>query len=94
MIKTAIIYDLCDFYSIDRHKLIDKVKTCKEKGTVSSSDVEFFINHGVPIVQTMSGILKTSSNGVWEIIRSGRVTHDDLLIIIGIIAQDCKIRNN
>lgn len=66
---------------------------CKEAGVATSLTVRTFANYGFPIIQTYATIYGIPTREAVEAVNNHKVTYEDLVCIIGIFAQDIKLRS-
>lgn len=73
--------------------LLCALNNCKCSGIVGAMEVRAFANYGFPLIQIYATIKGIPTNEAAEIFKSNRVTYEDLVCIIGIFAQDIKLRS-
>ena len=99
MIIEKIIIDLASFLKIDASRIEHILKNVKENTYLHPMDVREFASIGIPIISTISGVLKISNEQAFELLRYDKdkriekITYQDTIIILGIIAQDLKLRS-
>lgn len=93
MIKERVIDSLSFWLRIDKNKLNSIFDTIQSNGFLQAHDLRMLSEIGLPIMAVISGVLKIEISNVATLICSGRkITYDDFLIIVGVIAQDFKYR--
>jgi len=99
MIIEKIIIDLASFLQIDASKIEQILKNVKKNAYIHPIDIREFASIGIPIISTISGVLEISGKQVFELARYDKdkhtwnITYQDTIIILGIIAQDLKLRS-
>lgn len=99
MIIEKIIIDLASFLQIDASKIEQILQNVKKNTYLYQIDIREFSSIGIPIISTISGVLGISGKQVFELARydkekhTGNITYQDTILILGIIAQDFKLRS-
>ena len=99
MITEHILNELCIWLRTDKSKIEIVIDNVKKNGYLQFQDVRELANIGIPIVSVISGVLRISTQQAFELIRydkdkpAEKITYQDLIIILGIIAQDFKLRS-
>lgn len=98
MIVEKIITDLASYLKTDASEIKLIVETVEKNSYLSPQDIREFSSKGIPIVSTISGVLDINVQQVFELARydkdkhTGKITYQDTIILLGIIAQYFKLR--
>ena len=98
MITEHILSELAIWLRIDKARVEAVIDNVKRNGYLQAQDVRELANVGLPIVTVISGVLRISNQQTFELLRydndkrTGNITYQDLIMILGIIAQDWKFR--
>lgn len=98
MITEHILSELSIWLRIDKARVEAVIDNVKRNGYLQAQDVRELANVGLPIVTVISGVLRISNQQTFELLRydndkrTGNITYQDLIMILGIIAQDWKFR--
>lgn len=98
MITEHILSELCIWLRIDKARIEAAIDNVKRNGYLQAQDVRELASIGLPIVTVISGVLRISNQQTFELLRydndkhTGNITYQDLIMILGIIAQDWRYR--
>ena len=93
MITKILIMDIVKFLDADYLQIKTAIEQCRTKGILTKHEMLQLANQGLPIIPILRTMLKVSMlNELESALDNREVTFEDLLCIIGIIAQDFKIR--
>lgn len=93
MITEKLIEHITSYFRADHTQVKIAVKQACAKGILTKSEVMQLDNQGLPISRILRTILGvTTKDGLDIILSQNKVTYSDLLCMIGIIAQDIKLR--
>lgn len=101
MVKERIIENLCSTLRIDKMELVTTLNDVHEQGYVFPNDIRHLTELGIPVIMLLSNILNVPEQNACELFIkkvnketnecSSGITYEDLLIVLGIIAQDFDI---
>lgn len=92
MVKDILLNRIISLTKADARQVRFAVELCKEKGVLTKQEVMQLTSQGLPIYSILSNILKPAQpNEINFMLDSKRVTYEDLLCILGIIAQDLEL---
>lgn len=101
MITERIIENLCGILRIDKNELFATLHNVHKQGYVFPNDIRHLTELGIPVVKSLSNILNAPEQRVCELFTkitneetlecSSLMTYEDLLIVLGIIAQNFEI---
>lgn len=95
MITERIITQMCFLIKINENRLTTVIDNVSKIGFVRSQDIKELTSLGLPVVAVAAGVLKVSNKqacGYFLDDSETKVSYQDLLVIIGIIAQDFQLR--
>lgn len=91
MITEKIIEDIAHSLGSDQRQVKIAIEQCRAKGVLTRYEVRQLERQGLPVSRVLRTILNKQPTGSVNIVLDGNhVTYDDLMCIIGIIAQDIK----
>jgi hypothetical protein len=91
-ITEKIIIDICTFYRVGTYGLLEIAKQSSITGFVTLKEIKFIDSIGIPFSPICRNILKHSVCNADDIILNSEITYSDLMIILGIVSQDCLLR--
>lgn len=103
MVINKIVENLCGTLQIDKMRLVTILNNVHQKGYVYPVDVRSLAELGIPVISVISNILnipvqktyelcsETANKGTNEVCPPD-ITYEDLLIVLGIVAQDFEVR--
>lgn len=103
MVINKIVENLCGTLQIDKMRLVTILNNVRQKGYVYPVDVRSLAELGIPVISVISNILnipvqkayelcsETANKGTNEVCPPD-ITYEDLLIVLGIVAQDFEVR--
>lgn len=110
MVTNKIVENLCDTLRIDKTQLVTILNNVRQKGYVYPVDIRSLTELGIPVINVISNILNIPTKNVCELFTERinketnevcppDITYEDLLIVLGIIAQDfdiiiCRLQEN
>lgn len=98
MIVEKIITDLASYLKTDASEIELIVQTVEKNNYLSPQDIREFSYKGIPIVSTITGVMGINIEQAFELARydkdkhTGNITYQDTIILLGIIAQYFKLR--
>lgn len=103
MVTNKVIEKLCIALPIDKMKLITILNSVRIKGYVYPTDIRSLAELGIPAISVISNILNIPAKKVCELctetinketkeVCPPDITYEDLLVVLGIIAQDFEVR--
>lgn len=103
MITERSIENLCSILRIDKNKLAATLNNVHEQGYVFPNDIRHLTEFGIPVINVMSNILNMPTKKACELctetinketkeVCPPDITYEDLLVVLGIIAQDFEVR--
>lgn len=95
MITEKIITRMCSLIKADERKLATIIDNVSKVGYVRSHDIKELASLGLPVVEVAAGVLNVSNQqacGCFLDDSKSKISYQDLLVIIGIIAQDFQLR--
>ncbi|MFA6662401.1 MAG: hypothetical protein WCS56_05155 [Bacilli bacterium] len=93
MIKEKIISDLSCYLRVDESYINATLESINKKKLCYAQDFRRLVEIGLPIISVLSGVLKIDTTKAFGLIKDGKIPYQDILIILGIIAQDFKLRS-
>ena len=96
MILEHILNEFSFWLRIDKSRVETAIDSVKQMGYLSIPDLRQLSEAGIPIVQTVASVLGTNKKQVFELLSKGedRITYQDLLLLLGIIASYFKYRES
>lgn len=103
MITNKIIENLCSTLQIDKRQLVTIINNVHLKKYVYPVDIRSLAELGIPVISVISNILNIPSKKACELctetinketkeVCPPDITYEDLLVVLGIIAQDFEVR--
>lgn len=93
MIAEKLIDHIIHTSGADARTVRIAIENCKAKGVLTKQEVMQLDNQGLPISRILKTILQpTAPNGLDVILDTKKITYDDLICMIGIIAQDLELQ--
>lgn len=103
MITNKIVENLCGTLQIDKIQLVTILNNVHQKGYVYPIDIRSLTELGIPVISVISNILNIPAKKACELcsetvnkvtndVCPPDITYEDLLIVLGIIAQDFEVR--
>lgn len=77
----------------DRSRLITALEIVRRNGVLGKLETRDFAICGFPLLSIISKILKVDSETAGAYISKGQISYSDLCGMIGIFAQDLKLRS-
>ena len=77
----------------DRSRLIAALENVRRNGVLRKQETRDFAICGLPILSIISNILKVNSETAAAYISKGQISYSDLCGMIGIFAQDLKLKS-
>lgn len=78
---------------VDRSRLKKALENVRRNGVLGKQETRDFAICGYPILSIISNILKVDSETAVAYISKGQISYSDLCGMIGIFAQDIKLRS-
>ncbi len=78
---------------VDRSRLKTALENVRRNGVLGKQETRDFAICGYPILSIISNILKVDSETAVTYISKGQISYSDLCGMIGIFAQDIKLRS-
>ncbi|MGV8135901.1 MAG: hypothetical protein AB2L20_11860 [Mangrovibacterium sp.] len=91
MITKKLIGNISHALHVNPDRILLVLQTCKQHGYMSMEDCMAFAEVGLPVFSIIGNVLSISYDDAMKEIKKGSISYDDLLCMIGIIAQDFKI---
>lgn len=103
MVINKIVENLCGTLQIDKMRLVTILNNVHQKGYVYPVDVRSLAELGIPVISVISNILNIPVQKACELCTETinketkkacppDITYEDLLVVLGIIAQDFEVR--
>ncbi|MBF0577729.1 hypothetical protein [Dysgonomonas sp. GY617] len=93
MIAEKLIEDISAYLGSDHNQVKIAIEQCRAKGVLQTQEVLQLERQGLPISKVLRAILSIKCNdGLGIILDRNQVTYNDLMCVIGIIAQDAMLQ--
>lgn len=95
MITDKLIEHITSYIGANHHQVQIAIKQCRAKGVLTKQDVMQLDNQGLPVSRILRTVLAIhTKDGIGIVLERNQVTYDDLMCVIGIIAQDIKLQQS
>lgn len=92
MITEKVIKELSFWLRIDGARVVAVIDNVKRSGRLQAQDIRELTSVGLPVIKVIAAVLREPVDKAYDAIRDGEITYQDLIMILGIIAQDWKYR--
>lgn len=93
MITEHIIMDISVFLRTDKSEIESVIENVKTKRYLQMQDVRQLQKIGIPVIPIISSIMKVNTEQAFCLIGNCKISYQDIMVILGIIAQDLKLRS-
>lgn len=91
MITDILLSKIVSHYEADARQVKIAIENCKAKGVLTKQELWQLDRQGLPISRILTTIIKPAhTDGLISLLDSRKITYDDLVCMIDIIAQDAE----
>ena len=95
MITEKIIEDITNSLGSDQRQVEIAIEQYRAKGVLTKQEVMQLDNQRLPVSRILRTVLAIhTKDGIDIVLERNQVTYDDLMCVIGIIAQDIKLQQS